>query len=174
MAIDFGLSLGWARCENGEPPIFGTEELPRCGDDLGILGLALKTFLLNHFRTYAKPDLVGFAVPLVMGPHQAIAQRKLLGMSFLAETVCAESDIATAEEWESTMRNAFLAPDGVPSKSPQIKAAIMARCLALGWDTKGDDDAADALCVLDWFRVLTRKGWPSAAERSGLFGQVSR
>lgn len=170
--VDLGEHMGWARADDRGPPTYGTEHLPRCGEDYGVYGSAFQNFLKHQFHHVAKPDLVGFASPLVYGPTQWHSQRILLGMAMILETTCIDSGVATVEDNESAMRGYFLAPGPVPNKSADIKKAVMARCGELGWPVT-DSHSADALCALDFMRAQVLKAWPSAAERSGLFGKLA-
>lgn len=168
MTFDVGQHCGWARAEDSGEPTWGLEILPETRDDYGATGVAFENFLLHQFNNVAKPHMVGFASPLIYADQPA-GNRKLVGMAFLLETTCKKLGIEVREDYEATMRGYFLAPNPVPRLSADIKAAVMARCADLGWDTQGKHDAADALCCLDFLRSQMVKGWRSAAERSGLF-----
>jgi hypothetical protein len=167
MTFDIGERLGFARGRDNGSVTWGTEHLEKTGEDLGLCGLGFESFLRHQFLNVARPDLVAYAQIPIM-PHQAMAQRKLLGMAFLLETVCARLNIGINRVWESSARSYFLSPRKVPRHSPEIKKAVLERCAELGWAVT-DSNAADSLCVLDYVKSLSIKGWPSAAERSGLF-----
>jgi hypothetical protein len=167
LALDLGHNLGHSRAQDRFAPRWGVEVLPSTPDE-GQLGLALENFLRHQFEALPRPDHVALATSIIFGAQQAAAQRQLLGMAFLVKTLCARYRITFHEFPESQMRKAFLAPDTVPVGSDAIKKAVRERCKVLGWNCDSLD-ACDSLCVLDYLRAHILKGWPSAAERSGLF-----
>lgn len=170
MTLDLGENLGWARATGRAEPSWGLEKLPYCGQDYGALAQAFGNFVRYQFTKVLRPALVAIASPWVAGKERVHSDRILLGMAWQLEDYCRSNGIAMMEDQEQVMRRYFVAPDELPTGTKNINAAVMARCAALGWPTKTDHEAA-ALCVLEFIRSaqFAKEGWPSPAERSGLF-----
>lgn len=145
-----GLDLSQHGCgiaygDGSEPPIssvvdFG--DLPR-----GRL-FHKATVYLSDLVVMIRPRLICYEAPLLNTnrPNKAEVPFRLIGLAAIAESVAARYDLAchkvTPQEW----RKDFLGR-GYPSDP---KKAALGFCAALGWDTGGDHNRADAFGVWAW------------------------
>ncbi len=171
MTFDLGQNLGMARARGRAEPTWSLEKLPACGEDYGAMAQAFRGVVHHQFKNVLRPAVVAIATPWVAGKDRIHSDRILLGLAWQLEDMCRNDfGIPLMDDHEQTMRRYFLAPYDLPKGSEEINKAVVARCAALGWKTQTDHEAA-ALCVMEFLRSeeFRQEGWPSPAERSGLF-----
>lgn len=161
LAIDPGLTLGFAALGDGRPPCSGSRALRGNSRRLGVSGRHCDE-ILRQLILQERPKVIVFATPFVgqrrgkpvriqgklywpdAAPVQPDSIRPLMSFMTIVEMVCDELKIRCVELDESEARRAFLGK--VPKKSADIKEAVMAGCRSRGWPCT-DDHAGDALCV---------------------------
>lgn len=155
LAIDAGMTMGFAALGGGKPAISGSRSLRGGPRQMGIAGRhcdeILRTLILQE-----RPKVICFAAPFVGQirdfkgrpvPVQPDSIRPLMSFVTIVEMVCDELKIRCVEIDEPEARRAFLT--NVPRKSKDIKMAVQRACFLRGWPCK-DDHAGDALCVASW------------------------
>ncbi len=159
LALDISGHTGWAFGDGVDAPSYGTFHLPSTGDDLGRYGAAflrwLESMLINH-----KPREVVFEAPFIGKiARRPRDLRKLFGLGFVAETVAACCGVPISEVPVGTWRAAFLGRH-YPRQATrdELKRAVIDGCRLRGWNPL-DDNAADALGILDYALGLRRQGY---------------
>lgn len=161
MALDMGITVGWAVLGDGVGAVAGNRNLKGTARQMGMVGRKFDALLRDLILRY-RPTVICFATPFVgqiyikpritngkkiAGRYQPISSdtvRPLLGLTTVAEMICDELHIRAAEVEEPDARRAFLT--GVPRKRKDIKAAVMRACELRGWPVTCDHEA-DAFCV---------------------------
>lgn len=170
LALDIATRCGWAYdCppEPGEDPALracgvksGTVRLPSPtgGTDVGFdNGNVFKYFYdwLSLRIEGARPDVVAFEAPLNI--HNMVTSentvRLLFGLATIAELVAAQKGLQRFEANNQQIRKHFLG--SAHGKSADLKLKTMARCRALGWYPK-DDNEGDAIALHDFARHAFR------------------
>lgn len=159
LAIDQSSTrIGWARAEDGGAPTSGVYELPRCGDNYGMMLGYVHRWLVRHLTEF-RPDMLGFETPIMTRVDQTPKLRKLFGIAGHIEWLASETDgVEPFEATTNDIRDHFLGAGyrRLYPKSDVQKWAVIAECKARGWSVPNDDDnAADALALLDWMRAAS-------------------
>lgn len=149
LALDLASTTGWALWQPGWPaPIWGEWELPQLypGDD-GTMGAGLWTRL---DKLDADHDIAAAVFEATqMQKKSGRAFRVLNGLAFLAETWWRTTHGTGSHATElqtSTVDAHFGSTRGQGSNVR--KTSVMRICAEMGWDVKGQHNAADALAVL--------------------------
>jgi hypothetical protein len=164
LAIDAGLTCGYAALGGNMKVVSGSRELRRDGDNRGVTARHFDQ-ILRSLICDQKPTVIAFATPFVGSirgkpfilngrkiwpsarPVDPKALRPLMGIIWHIEAVADELHLRCTEWDESTARRAFLTK--VPRKSKDIKAAVIRACRQRGWPAC-DDHAADALVIASY------------------------
>ena len=163
LTVDIGtVNVGWAIAspEALQQPtliLHGVYRPPaNVGRNIGWLLVDIRSWLTVTARTHAITNIV-YCSPIQVFGNNWWTTRKVVSIAGQIEVTGHDLDILVEEADEPTVRRHFLAPHKVPRKSPEIKAAVMARCAALGINPD-TDDAGDAVAVADY--VLSVKNSP--------------
>lgn len=155
LAIDAGMSMGFAALGGGKLPVSGSRSLRGGPREMGKAGRHCDE-ILRQLILQERPQVIAFAAPFVgminrkgaNGPMRMAVQpdsiRPLMSFLTIIEMVCDELKIRCVELDEPEARRAFLT--AVPRKSKDIKIAVQRACFARGWPCM-NDHAGDALCV---------------------------
>lgn len=168
IALDLATNVGFARWSPTAPIRWGSMRLPSTGSEVGRF-LSAYDLWLRDLLTVEAPETVIFEAPWV-GPstHQDVA-RKLMCLAGHTEFVCYRREVPrVVEENNKTVRKHFLGSGGGLRK--EIKALTVEACRSRGW-TPEDDDAADALALLDYAMHQLRV--PGAAPGGMFAGAVA-
>jgi crossover junction endodeoxyribonuclease RuvC len=165
LALDLATNFGYARLAAGEIK-YGSYRLPSTGEDVGRFLVAYEEALRGLFAPGC--DLIIFEAPWV-GPqtHQNTA-RKLLCLAGVTEMVATRLEIACREENNATVRKFFIGKGN--GKRDELKRLTIDACRARGWNPL-DDDAADALALLDYAMNLYQVAGATAGP---IFREASR
>ncbi len=103
---------------------------------------------LRDLLIVEKPDLVVYEAPLMRAAAKgsAEAMRLLIGLAFQTEVICAIRGISAHQCHVASWRKVFLG-HGYPHDP---KKAALNMCAAMGWDTGGSHDRADAIGCWVW------------------------
>jgi hypothetical protein len=152
LALDLSLSTGWAYGQLGEKPNWGRWSLGRVAEG-GAVFARLEDEIDDAIRLH-RPRALIYEAPLPANRQNDNTTAKLLlGLPAVVEL------IAYRHRIECFWQNAIQARSKVLGKAPRgksqdIKPVIMAWAKARGWDTHGQDDAADALLLLVYATVI--------------------
>jgi hypothetical protein len=142
LAIDAGMTMGFAALGDGKPPISGSRMLKGGPRAMGVAGrhcdAELRALILQE-----RPAAIVFATPfvgMINGKNTKGFATRMAVQPDSIRPLCIEVD-------EPEARRAFLT--AVPRKSKDIKIAVQRACFLRGWPCK-DDHAGDALCIASW------------------------
>jgi crossover junction endodeoxyribonuclease RuvC len=142
IALDLSSYVGWCGGVAGKPPVFNTFRLPSTGEEIGPFALAYRDWLNGMLASVAF-DLVVFEAPILPRETQIATVRKLTGLTYHTELICAERGIVCREAHQQTVRK-FLAGHGRASKEQMVAAAR-----SYGWPVE-DHHQADACGIWAW------------------------
>ena len=155
MALDIGVNLGVAHGAPGAIPESYAVKLKKADQSPAVALANLVAFLQVSFTAQRPSLLVKEAPP----PLQAFANmgnaettvRLTLGLHAVAEAIAVRYGVSWQEVHDSTARKHFIGRGRMGTRKA-TKAAVVARCHALGYFGEGvkDDNRADACCVFDW------------------------
>jgi Holliday junction resolvasome RuvABC endonuclease subunit len=98
-----------------------------------------------------KPTVIALEKALAAGPVGGQERVQIaMGMRACVMGVARMRNVRVSEYPIATVRKHFIGHGGLPGK--EAKAAVMARCRALGWDVE-DDNQGDACAVWDYARM---------------------
>lgn len=154
LAIDVGtVNVGWAHGSPGDrSPSHGVYKVPATQRDIAWLLADIRAWLTTTCENARISNIV-YCSPILVFGNNPWTIRKINAIAGQIELFGYDHDVTVEEEIESRIRKHFLAPHKVPRKSAEIKAAVIARCRALGLKPELDDDA-DALALLDYTLAL--------------------
>ena len=142
-ALDLATSTGIALGEPGGAPVCRTESL----GDPQHRGAALLRVVSTLIRESAPDEIVIEAPVLAMGATKsADALRVLVGLAEIAKAASIYLRTPAVEIDVRTVRRHFLGFN--PKGREAAKRAVLARCRALGWRVRNDNEA-DAAALLD-------------------------
>lgn len=173
LALDLATNIGFALGDLGGVKLSGSRKLPATGDDVGRFARAFSTWLQIGLKRHM-PTVVVYEQPLLRSNGTSLATcRKLYGMAWEVERVCAENEfrIPVKEVNISDWRVHFLGRGNVPRKSDEAKKAVMRMCGIRGWAPQ-DFDQADALGILDF--ALACESPAQALKATPLFQDVAK
>lgn len=156
LALDLATTSGWARWRPGlATPAHGILRLPRPPKGMSdtAAGVEIGKFVakyrdwLTDMLTADRPDWVVFEAPYVDEKTHQDTARKLLGIAVVTELVCHDVAVAAFEVNNAKVRTHFIR--GAFLKSDVVKRLTIEECERRGW-SPDDDNAADALAVLDY------------------------
>jgi len=162
-------AVGWAFAEGRSPPTCGTYHPPRCGERFVIAGHEFRAWLHGRI-TSLEPHVVVIEKPIHVPTNDLKTLRLQYGFPMLATLACSDRAVKYDEYPLDEVRQSFLGRTyrKIYRNRPALKAAVIAECRARGWQPD-DDNAADALAVLDLARVKHLTGWISRVQaRLGL------
>lgn len=150
IAVDVGLTCGFAVVEAGVPPITGSRKIP--GNSSDLLGIACSRFghLIKDLAEEYHPDALVLCRPFASLKFGIAPTRLLFGLFGMAHAVCYSRGLPIYELDESRVRDAFgvkPAPRSVrnPEKRRRIlKANVLQACTDRRWYVT-DDHAGDAM-----------------------------
>lgn len=142
--IDTGTQrIGWALGGPDGGPTHGTYEPPATGNNLGWLmvdvGAWLKPLMVKN-----NIALVAYESPILVHGNSFATIRKVAAVGAEIERTAYQLGVPCEEVGASQVRKAFLGKGNTPTKSADIKQAVIRQCHLHGWKP-GTDDAADAL-----------------------------
>lgn len=171
LAFDTAIKTGVAVGRPGEKPQTFTVDLGKADWNVRF-SRCLR--MADHFITKFKPDLVVVEAPAAGNFTNA----DLVGLTVLVRGQAALRGIHCESVMANSVRKHFLGraykASDFPGKSHAaakgaIKAMVIGRCVALGWDVK-DDNQADAAALLD-FALSKRSRAHQITSVGGLFGE---
>lgn len=125
-------------------PMAGAWVFPHCGDDLGALGLAYENSLIATIERH-KPDLVLYEAPIMVGSRdKLIVVRKLYGLGWGTELVCARYAIPCMEAGLRRIKKELAGHSGA-EKADMVSAARKLGVILPATKAAGQEDAADAV-----------------------------
>lgn len=156
LALDLATVTGWASVEMGGEPTSGAHRFASPGADQALLfGNALVFF--KDAITVHRPDRVVFEAPLgiaMVGRSNRQTLEITMGLPAILMAVCNRMQVQVRQASLSEVRSHFIGTTRL--KSAEAKKAVQDRCRLLGWSFV-DDNAADALALLDYQVALFRK-----------------
>ena len=156
LTLDLATRLGWTVGEVADRHFqFGSFTLPSTGADLGKFALPYHQWLHDMIDRNEVDDVV-FEAPVLPRETQIATVRKLSGLCWHTEFVCAQRGIEVSEAHQQSVRKFFI-NSGKGGKL--AKALTTDAAKSLGYDVKNDDEA-DAIALR--FYTLARK-YPAAA-----------
>ena len=161
LTLDIAKSAtGFALWTPGSPPRYGAERFGQYAD-LGALLCAYSAWLGDLMRVGGVKTVV-YEAPYIRhdrGHQTAVA---LLNMAGTTDQVCGSRRVACYSENVNRVRKHFCGHGNLGRH--KAKAAVIAACSARGWRPE-DDNAADALALLDYMAHLWRlpADWPCGA-----------
>ena len=161
LALDLATTVGWARAEDRHAPSCGTFRLPSCGENYGLYAAEFRVWLNNQITAF-EPHHIVFESPIHIASDALPTVRKLYSLCTLTELACWDRSVKVAEAHVKTVRTHFLGRkfwEVFKGRDAQ-KRAVIAECRARGWEPP-DDNAADALALLDLFRSQAIEGFNS-------------
>lgn len=175
ISLDVGRSLGFASGLPGtKKPFSESVKLGKSSDRRPEVAGNLIGFLDDTFRKH-KPALVFKEAPLTLGAFAVLgvsdaSVRSHYGLHAVVEGMCTRWGIRWTECPDSTIRKHFIGKGRLGSREA-TKAAVLSRCIQLGYLPRGcdEEDRADALAGWDYASV--RFGKRSAAAE--LFEEVA-
>lgn len=181
LALDPGRKMGWASClRGGEHLAYGTWKFPQADH-----GEAYAAFAKQFgVPLAALPDLqVGMEMLTIVaheddkGRPQVDAEQVgfSAGWPAIAKTKCFVAgarppEMVAISAWRSRTHGKTRAPIGMKNSTAWLKQKAFEYCHANGW-TPDSDNAAEALCILDYMRILYEdsyafdRGYPSEQTR---------
>ncbi|WP_068318950.1 hypothetical protein [Polycladidibacter hongkongensis] len=171
LALDLGTKAGWARWEPGLPkPIAGTEIVD--DKDFGRRARDWRAFLIRKIEHFSveKVACEQFLTGMSGKKSNYSAEVWTPAMHVITREVCVTCNVEFHYIPMQTWRKHFLgrgqAPRGTRNSRIWFKEQAKQRCKLLGWSAK-DDNAAEALGILDYFRAVNRPAY--AAQTTDLF-----
>ena len=145
LALDFGGKTGWAVGSVSEVPTFGTWHIaPARGDSPGVRYINLRANLAKVLAGFGKIDLVCYEQCHHRG---GAATEYAAGCATHVQAWCAENGIAHTSVHSATLKVHA-------TGSGRAYKDAMGRAATAKWDklplAQADDNAIDALWVLDW------------------------
>ena len=177
LALDLATRLGWAHATDealaGWPAfgVLGARAGPHDGVTFGGHLIAPRGTqlgpLLSKFETWlgdklgeVEPGLVVFEKPWFgVRSHQRTVT-VLMGLTASAEVACDRAGIECRAANVASVRKHFMGK--AKGKRPDLKAVCVWVCKQRGWQVGDDDDAADALAILDYSAHCTRRSRAAA------------
>lgn len=153
LAVDVGTAnVGWASGSAGDrTPSLGTYNPPATQSNLAWLGADFRAWLTVKLQ--AGVTHVVFCTPILVHSNNWWTIRKVVSLGYQIELTGYDHSVVVEEAAEPKVRKHFLSPHKVPVKSADIKAAVMARCRALGWSPANDHEG-DSAALWDYAMAL--------------------
>lgn len=158
LALDLAAQCGWALYENGmERPFFASVKLKRPAGTLGEQLEKLRKLLADQHQMHTLTDIV-FEAQHIGSNVDPQTVYSLIGMGAMCEwfahRVGARSFCVDIGTWRKHFvgRGSFKAAGKLTARA-QAKQRSLDQCNAYGW-YPSDDNAADALGVLDYYLSL--------------------
>lgn len=158
LALDLAGVVGWAAADGRGEPIHGTKRLPKTEVGFGPYMRVYADWLEGLILSY-EPHLVTYESPILPKRKANIhTLRGLYSLTTRCEEICDRKKIRCTEGIIGEVRTHFLGAGNTPGERPEIKDAVIAQCRRRGWAPE-DDNAADALALLDYVRACRIPGW---------------
>jgi hypothetical protein len=157
LTLDLSLTVGWAYGCLGQRPNFGHWFLGKMARP-GAVYAVLEDEIDDAIKLHC-PAHVVYEAPFAPQIQTSVEVGKLLlGLCAIVELICCRHTIECHHQEVRRARKAVLGSN--PSGGPRVvKPIIMDWAKRRGWDTAGQDDAADALVLLQYAVVkLDRTG----------------
>lgn len=153
-------TLGWGFAEDQRGPQYGVYRPPSCGENYLPPARAVRQWLDLQIGDL-RPDLVAIEQPIHVPTNSLRILRPYYGFAHIIMLVCHDRKVAYQEYGIDETRQQFLGADFKKRFRGRdaIKEAVKAECAARGW-TPQDDNAGDALAVLDRARAEHIPGYP--------------
>jgi len=176
LALDLATHMGWAAGSLTKVEASGSRTLPKTDDRIGEFLCAYRGWLVSFCQQRQFTNIV-FEAPILGDNTSIIAKRKLFGLANVTEMIAHDLGIDCVETYQQSWRLHFVgvvrAPidiEGQNERRKWIKLRVMNECRKRGWKPV-DDNEADALGILDYFRA--RKDPLHAMQASELFRSAS-
>lgn len=158
LAYDLARTCGYAVGEDFCRPDHGAFTLPRI--DGGRFGPYLRRFgeIISRHIDGLKPTLIIYESPILARTTTLHVARALYCLGPRLEEAADVAGVPCTEASLGEVRTHFLGVGKCPRSTPAIKAAVMAECRRRGW-RPFDDNAGDALALLDYARACRIPGW---------------
>lgn len=121
LTLDLGAKTGWCAGRGDVLPTVGTIYLPSTGDDCGAYGQVARRELHLIMARWS-PDIVVFEAPVLPATTTLATTRKLQGLAFMVEVVCADLGVPCQEEFLQTIKKTMTGK-GNASKQMMVDAA---------------------------------------------------
>lgn len=145
LALDLASRVGWAARDQAGRVSWGADQV-RGGDDIGRFLIAYDVMLCDLLTLHA-PELVAYEAPWV-GPNTSQdTARKLMCLAGITAYRCARRNVRSKPTNNASVRAHFIRQ--ARGKRADLKRMTIQACKLRGWNTD-DEDAADALAVLDY------------------------
>lgn len=157
LTLDLSLTTGWAYGSLGEKPCWGHWFLGKM-ERPGRVYACLEDEIDDAIRLHQPRHIVYEAPFAPQAQTNAQVGKLLLGLPAIVELIAERHTVQCSFQQVTQARKAVLghSPTGGAAK---VKPVIMGWAKGRGWDTRGHDDAADALLLLVYSAVqLDRTG----------------
>lgn len=148
LTLDLSTHTGWSVWDGADDVRYGTLHLPKTGEDVGRFLCAFEDWLLPFVRMEQPKRLVFEAPILASGKTNITTARKLMCLAGETEKIATRCHVQAWEVHNGQVRKHFCGI-GKARDRATLKQLTIDACRARGWNP-GDDNAADALAVLDF------------------------
>jgi hypothetical protein len=172
LVLDQATVTGWAFCDPGKEPLWGSIRLGKRGAWEGIVFWEFRNFLLDRIGVL-QPDVLAFEAPFVPRPDRKKEAKPLsvdqlrrgFGLVSHITSIAEECGIKEIDEYQSIECVKFFTGRGrfpgetAAERTANKKEATVAACRARGWlnVTYDESDALALLMFAEW------KRYPQAA-----------
>lgn len=146
LCLDLASRLGWAARDAAGRVTWGAHKLPDTGDDIGWFIHAYDVWLCDMLTLHASTHVVYEAPWVGEKTSQAVA-RKLMCLAGFTAYRCRRRRVPSKPANNASVRAHFIRQ--ARGKRADLKRMTIQACKLRGWNTD-DEDAADALAVLDY------------------------
>lgn len=151
LAIDSAKRLGWAYGPIGHRPISGSIDCAKAGASRGAVFFGAGRWIVD-FLSEHPADILAIEAPMTgQGAKTSARTAALLGglPGVLEANAYAFRVYDQYRPYQNSIRSHFIGRGNLPSA--QAKAEVFAKCVALGWIKRDDDDQSfdrsDALAI---------------------------
>ncbi len=145
LALDLGTATGWAALRPDGQVVSGAHNVAPKGCEIGRFAALFGRWLTETVIANV-PEVVVFEAPFAGGHTSQATARKNIGLAVLTELIAYKRDLDCYERTYSSVVKHFTGFGG--GKRADLKARVMAMCLARGWKPETQDEA-DARAILD-------------------------
>lgn len=165
LALDIATKTGWALWDPQYPqrPYLGSIRLPADVQEIGRAGSAMVQFLTDRHQMHGGLSHIVFEAQHVAGGKIDIhVIARLLGLAGIVEWFAHEIRATCYSVHISTWRKHALGSGNLTRERAKLLAMQEAR--RLGMDP-GNDDEAEAFCILDYYLALREKKGDASVSR---------
>lgn len=145
LALDLAtIRTGYCVGDGRSTPVCGAWIFPHVADDLGALALAYEDYLTAIMDAH-RPDLVVYESPILVGSRdRLIVVRKLYGLGWGTELVCARRGVPCMEAGLRRIKKELAGFSGA-AKDDMVAAAVKLGIALPTTKAAGREDAADSV-----------------------------